>query len=624
MSTGLSGLLAMQRALDTTSQNIANANTEGYVRQRVELQTRVAVPVGTAWVGNGVEVGTVARQVNQFLVDQSRAGSSATARLEVMASESTRVGNLLGDPSAGLSATLGRLRSAFQAVATEPASLAARQTLIGEARSAAERLRGFDARLSALDQDVNLRLRTEAGEINRLAEGIARLNRDIAASSAAIEEPPNGLLDARDRLLDELAAKVNVTTVPQGGSGLNVFIGNGQALVVGESAARITSQPDPFDATRPRVMLEGDQGVSDVTASLSGGTVGGLLDFRSQVLDPARNELGRIAAGIADAVNGQHRAGLDLRGEPGGNFFDIGAPTVLPASANLGAATVTGALDGSAALTGADYEMAYNGSSWTLRRLDSGASVPLTGAGTASNPFRADGMSLDVSGTPVAGDRYLIQPTRNLIRGFGPGIDDPSRIAAAAPIAAQAATANTGSARVSPGEVLDAANPALRSTVTLSFTSPGNYQINGAGSYPYTSGQPIELNGWRVTIDGTPAAGDQFTIRDNAGARGDNRNALALSSGLAAGRLDGGQTSLADAATGLATEVGITARQSSSNLEAETIMRDEAIAQRRSVSGVNLDEEAANLLRFQQAYQASAQLVRIANEMFQTLLDSTR
>lgn len=545
MSTGLSGLLAMQRALDTTSQNIANATTEGYVRQRVELQTRVSVPIGTAWVGNGVEVGTVARQVNQFLIDQSRAGTSAAARLDIMASESTRVANLLGDPSAGLSATLGRLEDAFQAVAAEPASLAARQTLIGEAGSVAERLRSFDQRLGALDQDVNLRLRTEAGEINRLAEGIARLNRDIAAGYAALEEPPNGLLDARDRLLDELSAKVNVTTVPQGRSGVNVFIGNGQALVVGEGAARISSQPDPFDASRPRVMLEGDQGVSDVTASLTGGTVGGLLDFRSQVLDPARNELGRIAAGLADAVNGQHRAGMDLRGAPGGDFFDIGAPSVLPASGNLGDATLEGQLTGSGALTGADYQLEYGGSNWTLRRLDSGAAVTLTGSGSPADPLRADGFALTLSGTPVAGDRFLVQPTRGLVRGFGVGIDEPARVAAAA-------ASTTG---VAPG---------------------------------------------------------------------DNRNALELARSLSTGRLDGGQTSIASAATGLATGVGITARQSNSNLEAETIMRDEAIAQRRSVSGVNLDEEAANLLRYQQAYQASAQLVRIANEMFQTLLNSTR
>ncbi len=545
LSTGLSGLLAMQRALDTTSQNIANATTEGYVRQRVELQTRTSVPVGTAWVGNGVEVGTVARQVNQFLIDQSRAGASATARLDVLASESTRVANMLGDPSAGLSATLGELESALQAVAAEPASLAARQTLIGEARSVAERLHGFDARLSSLDQDVSLRLRTEAGEINRLAEGIARLNRDIAAGYAALEEPPNGLLDARDRMLDELSAKVTVNTVPQGSNGLNVFIGNGQALVVGEVASRITSQPDPFDPSRPRVMLEGDQGVSDVTASLSGGSMGGLLDFRSQVLDPARNELGRIAAGLADAINTQHRAGTDLRGAPGGDFFDSGAPSVLPASGNLGNATLAGELGDSRALTGTDYQLEYSGASWTLRRLDSGAAVPLAGTGSAADPLRADGFSLTLSGTPVAGDRFLVQPTRSVIRGFGVAVADPSSVAAAA-------ASSTGVAA------------------------------------------------------------------------GDNRNALELARSLSTGRLDGGEMSLASAATGLATGVGITARQSTSNLEAETIMRDEAVAQRRSVSGVNLDEEAANLLRYQQAYQASAQLVRIANEMFQTLLDSTR
>ena len=624
MSTGLSGLLAMQRALDTTSHNIANANTEGYVRQRVDLRTRVASPAGNGWVGNGVEVGTVRRQVNDYLVDQSRSGSSTTARLEVVAGEAARVSNLLGEASTGLSATVQRLQNAVQTVATEPGSMAARQTLLGEAQGLVDRLKGFDERLGSMEESVSSRLRSETADINNLAQSIARLNRDIAGGYAETDQPPNDLLDARDRLLDELATKVTVTTVPQERGVLNVFIGNGQALVVNQSASKLTTVPDSFDVTRPRVLLEGNQGTSDVTASLSGGSVGGLLDFRSQVLDPARSDLGRIAAGLTEAMNEQHRAGLDLKGALGGDFFSFGAPSVMPSGTNTGSATVRASIESSGALTGTDYQLDFTGGRWMLRRADGGGSVPTTGTGTSADPLRAEGVAFQLSGTPAEGDRYLVRPTRDGLEGLALNIKDPTRIAAAAPIRAEAAAANLGRATISPGEVVDPANPSLRQAVTLEFTGPGSYSINGSGSYPYTSGAPIQLNGWSVTLEGTPAAGDRFTVKDNSAGVGDNRNALAMADALAGGRLDGGRTSVADAAIRATTGLGLTTQQAQVGLEAETVMRDEAITQRQSVSGVNLDEEAANLLRYQQAYQAAAQLVRVANEMFRTLLDSTR
>ncbi len=624
MSTGLSGLLAFQRALDTTSHNIANATTEGYVRQRVELGTRPASAFSNGWIGNGVDVQTVRRQVDDFLVSQSRGSTTTVERLNIFAAQAERVSKLFVDGDSGLSGALQKLQNAIQGVATEPTSVAARQVLLGEAQGVADRLAYIDTQLRDLDAESAARVATETGEINALAGGIARLNKDISAGFAATGQPPNDLLDQRDRLLDRLAGKISIDVVPQDNGILNVFVGRGQALVLNERASTLGVARDSYDGSGTRVSLTGNQGTVDVTASLSGGSLGGLLDFRSQVLDPARNDLGRIAVGLAEAVNTQHRAGVDLKGALGADVFGLGPAAGIARSSNVGSAQVAVTRTSAGALTGSDYELTYSGSTWTMKRLDTGAAVTLTGTGTSVDPLRADGLALVVSGTPANGDRLLLRPTREAIVGFDLLIADPLRIAAAAPVIAAANAANTGAATITAGEVIDPANPQLRSPVQLQFLTPTTYSVNGAGSFTHTSGQPIALNGWSVTVAGTPAAGDRFSVLDGSSATGDNRNMLALSDGILAPRLDGGSTSLPAALGGLTSEIGVATQQAQVNRDAQQVLQDEAVAQRQNFSGVNLDEEAANLLRYQQAYQAAAQLIRVANEMFQTLLDAAR
>jgi flagellar hook-associated protein 1 FlgK len=248
----------------------------------------------------------------------------------------------------------------------------------------------------------------------------------------------------------------------------------------------------------------------------------------------------------------------------------------------------------------------------------------MSGTGTLADPFRADGVTLTVGGTPANGDRFLVRPTREAVQGLDLRVTDPSRVAAATPIRTAAASANSGGAMISSGEVLDPGNAQLRSSVTIRFTSATTYSVNGAGSFTYASGAPIDLNGWRVEISGTPAVGDEFQVLDNASGRGDNRNALALGSALRAPLFDGGSTSVSDAVTSMTSDVGTRTQQAQINREAQSVILQESVQQRSNANGVNLDEEAANLLRFQQAYQAAAQLVRIAGEMFDALLAAQR
>ncbi len=624
MSSGLSALLAFQRALETTSHNIANANTPGYVRQRAEFVARQPQQNGNGWVGSGVDVSTVTRQYDRFLVAQTRTASSTASGFDAYASLASRVNNLFSDSNTGLGASLQRLDAALQGVATEPTSIAARQVLLGEARSTVDRLQFFDNQLRVLEAETNDRVGIEISEVNSLASNIARLNGEISAGYARTGQPPNDLLDERDRLIDQLSERLSVSVVAQGEGIVNVFVGSGQALVLNSAAARLETAPDSFDPTRSRVMLRSAQGSTDITTALSGGTLGGLLDARTEVLDPARNALGRIAVGLTEQLNSQHRLGQDLNGVMGGDLLAVGGATVNASGSNAGSATVTAAIGSASGLTGADYELAFDGAAWSLRRLDTNVPVAMTGAGTVASPFRADGLEFTVGGTAAGGDRFLVRPTREAVQGLDLLVRDPSRIAAATPIRTVAASANSGGAGISAGEVLDPANAQLRSAVTIRFTSPTTYSINGAGSFTYSSGAPIDLNGWRVQISGTPAVGDEFRVLDNASGRGDNRNALAMGAAFRNPLFDGGSTSVSDAVTSLTSDIGTRTQQAQNNRDAQSVILQESVQARSNANGVNLDEEAANLLRFQQAYQAAAQLVRIAGEMFDALLAASR
>jgi flagellar hook-associated protein 1 FlgK len=624
LSTGLSSLRALQRALDTTSHNIANVATEGYTRQRVEFQTRRPEMSGGGWIGTGVEPSTVRRVYDQFLAQQTRSSGTNLARLDAFASQAARIDNLLGDSANGLSSSLQSFTDAINEVSTTPSSIPARQVLIAEGRALAERLKSYDARMRDMSTEVNGRLSVEAQEITTLAQGIAKLNADISVAVHQSGQPPNDLLDQRDALINELSGKVSVSVVAEGDSNLNVFIGNGQPLVLGNLASQVITTVDPLDSERTLLSMRTGSATVDLSRVVSGGTLGGLLDWRSQMLEPARNELGRIGVAIAGQVNAQHREGMDLTGAMGGNFFNIGAATAMPAAANTGTAAVTITRTNLGALTANDYVLSRTASGFTLRRQDTGAAVSFTGTGTGADPILADGLSIVVGAGIATGDQYTIRPTRDALAGMSVAITDASRVAAAAPIRASSTSTNTGTGTVTAGEVLDPTNAALLTTVNIDFTSATTYTVNGAGSFTYTPGSAIDVNGWRIQVNGAPAVGDRFSVRSNAGATGDNRNAFALADALRANVLDGGTKSASSAVEKLTADVAISTRTAQVNRDAEAAIHDADVAAQDSVSGVNLDEEAANLLRYQQAYAAAAQIIAAANEMFDTLLNAVR
>lgn len=648
LGTSISGLLAFQRALSVTGHNVANASTPGYSRQRAELVTRPPTPSGDGYIGNGVQLSTVARVVDNFLTGQMNAATAANGQLQEYYRLASQVDNLLADPAGGLAPSLQRFFNAVNDVADDPASTPARQALLSEAQALADRFHYLDTRLEDLSRGANVQITNSVSEINELAASIARVNGDIALSrGAAVNQPPNDLLDKRDELVRQLAEKVNVTTVAQDDGSLSVFIGTGQTLVVGNTANRLQAVSNVYDPSRKDVALVAGTLSVNVTALMTGGELGGVLQFRAEVLDPTRNALGRTAIGLSASFNAQHHLGQDLNNALGGDFFrtlDLANPAGAPRVLSNSAATVTVSVTDISALTASDYRLDYDGATYTLMRL-SDSSVAYSGA-LFPPPAAVDGLSFTLAGAPAAGDSFLVQPTRAAARDFAVAIGDTSRIAIAGPIrTGEAANANgvptnLGSGKIGPATVTSTTGLPLAAGITLTFDPnaggagvPG-FVVAGGPASPIlydpateSSGKSFTFAGYgdmTFTISGVPQAGDGFVIANNTGAVSDNRNGLQLA-GLRDRPLLANGTATYESSYGeLVADVGTRTRRAEINADAQLALLNRVTSERESVSGVNLDEEAANMMRFQQAYEAAAQMIAVSDTVFQTLLAAVR
>ncbi|HNP64361.1 MAG TPA: flagellar hook-associated protein FlgK [Woeseiaceae bacterium] len=623
LNTSLSGMLAFQRALDVTGHNIANANTPGYSRQVANFTARPGTGSGVGYIGSGTQIASIERMYDAMQTEQLRTTTTGYARFNTLNNLSGRIDVLLADPDTGLNSSLQSYFGSMQDLANDPSSIPSRQAVIGEAQGLAAKFQSLDDRLTELESEVNDRLELAVADINRLASSIAEVNDKISLANGS-GNSPNDLLDQRDSLVLQLSAQVAVSTNIQDDGTMSVFIGSGQSLVLGGDARRLGVGGTEFDMTRMTITYQGSSGSTPLDTSSTGGNLGGLLDFRSRILDPARQSLGQTAIAFASSMNEQHGSGMDLRGNLGTDLFSIAPPQVLPSSGNTGSGSAVASISDLGALTGVNYLLEFDGSAYSMRRTDTNTVVPMTGTGTAGDPLLADGMSIVVAGTPAAGDRQLLRSSHNAAGSLRSIVTDPQAIALASPTRSSASFANTGSANISATSVVDAADPGLLGSALIEFTSPTTYSINGAGSFAYSDGTPIVINGSSVTINGVPAAGDQFTVEANYGASGDNANGLLMAGVQSVGILDGGTISINENYGRLVSEVGSATHQIQSNLEAQGVVLKNAEDAVLSTSAVNLDEEAANLIKFQQAYQAVAQVVSVASTLFDSLLNATR
>jgi flagellar hook-associated protein 1 FlgK len=624
LNVALTALRVQQRALTTTANNIANASTAGYSRQRVELTERPTERLGSDFLGTGVDVALTRRLTDNLLLDQVRVAAGGFHRAEAFSSLAGSLDDLLAGSETGLAATLQSFVDSLQDLANDPASTTTRQALLSEAQNLVARFDSMDQRLTEIAGEVRTRMTVDAERITALGADIAEINRQlIAAGTASGRQGPPDLLDRRDAVLEELSTLVNVTASEQRDGTMSVFIGSGQVLVLGTDSAEIAVTPGNADPLQPQVVIRGIGPDVNITQFVAGGELGGVMDFNREMLAPTRSELGRIAVGLVSTINAVHRGGMDAEGQLGGDFFAIGAPQSFSATTNGGTGSVAATITGVAALEPTSYRMTYSGGTYTLQRADNGAVVPMTGVGTVGSPFVANGISIVVSGTPAAGDQFYIKPLEDVAGSISMLVTRPADIAAAAPTRTSAALANTGTASVSAGSVIDPAHASLLATSTIAFVNATTYTVNGAGSFTYTPGADIDINGTRLQITGTPAAGDEFVIQSNAGGTGDNRNVQALIGRFGAGVFSGGIN--LQAATGnLVTNVGSRTAAINGQRDMQGLVLEQNRERVESVRGVNLDEEAADMLRFEQMYHASAKIMAVSDTLFQSLLAALR
>jgi flagellar hook-associated protein 1 FlgK len=618
----LSALQAFQQAIEVTSNNVANASTPGYDEESIELDTALPQNAGGFAIGSGVDVAGVQRAYSQAAATQLNTSQSTLSQLTSLQNYTSQIDNLFGTTAGGLTTALQSYYSGWSAVADDPTSTPAREALLGNASALAANLNSTSSQLQGLNSDVNTRITADVNQINSIGTQISTLNTQIAQGTGS-GQAPNQLLDQRDQLVSNLSQLVGVTTTSNTDGSINVYLGNGQPLVLDQNTYQLSTVPNQFNASQLEVASTASDGAS-ISSSITSGDLGGLLSARTQAIDPALNQLGQIATAVAQTANAQQASGLDLNGQLGSALFSVGAPLATASSANTDATTASATISSIGALTSDNYLLSYQGGTYTLTDATTGANVALTGAGTSTSPLTASsvGLSIVLSGTPASGDQFLIQPTAQAAATIGIALTDPSGLAAAGAIQTSASDTNTGSATIGAGTVLDAANPALLNTTTIQFLTPTTYSVNGAGSFAYTSGGNVDLNGWQVQISGTPAAGDTFTVQSNAGGTGDNTNALAAANQQTTGVLSNGTISLSGAVGALISGAGALAQQVNTAQTAQTAVNTQATTNVQSISGVNLDEEAANLMQWQQAYQASAQALSVANGLFTTFMDS--
>jgi flagellar hook-associated protein 1 FlgK len=615
----LSALQSFQTAISVTSNNIANANTPGYVRESVDLSNDVPSGPDQTAIGNGVAVSGVTRAFSQLAETQLNTSQSSLSSLTAQQTYTNQIDNIVGTTAGGISTALTNYYNAWSTVANNPSSTAARQALLDQSQSLAQAFQSTSGQLQNLNTQINAGITADVSQINSDATSISALNAQIAIGTAnGGGNAPNDLIDQRDAVISNLSKLVGISTTTDTNGAVNVFIGTGQPLVLQNTVTQLTTVPNQFDASQLEISTATSAG-NIISGAITSGDLGGLLSARNQVVNPTLNQLGQIAVGLTTSANAQQNAGLDLTGSLGANLFKPLTATVTASSNNSDHSSATAAITNVGALTTDNYLLTYKSGTYSLTDQTSGAAVSFTGNGTVGNPITANGLAITLSGTPAAGDEFLIQPTTNAAANVAVALTNPSQLAAAGVLQTAAGVSNTGNATIGAATVQTPTNANLLTPTTLTFTGPTAYTV-GTTSYVYTSGANIDLNGWQVAISGAPVAGDTFTVQP--GAAGNNQNALAMANQASVGVFAGGTISISGATSDLVTSVGSQAQQINTAQTALTAVNTQALQTVQSTSGVNLDDEAASLLQWQQAYQASAQAFTIGNSIFTTLLDS--
>lgn len=627
MSTGIfsignTALNAAYTGLRTAGNNIANVNTPGYTRQTLVMVPQVGAFLGGNYLGQGVAVADVRRVYNDFLTSQAHQAQAASSAADTRYLQLTQVANLFTDPTTGIGANIDAFFRSVQDLTQRPGDASVRQAVISSGNLLTQRFNDVGTRLQDFRDATERQLRLEADSVNRLAAEVADLNNKIALARGN-GRSPNDLMDRRDNAIRMLNTSVRVSAVEQDDGSVNLFLGNGQPLVVGARASTMDLTVDPIDPQNMRIAIRDGNALIPIDSDMvGGGRIGGLLQFASEDLPRVENELGRLATVLTAKFNEQHRLGNDRNGNPGGDFFRPLTPQGFGAQTNTGTATVAVTITDTTQLVASDYRVDFAAGNYTLTRVSDGRRWT-----SATPTFNQDGLNITLAGTAAAGDIFNVQAVRNGSRSFGMAISQVSEVAAANPVQVTVPSTNLGSVVVDDVSVVGPTrNPNLTQAVTINFVSATQYTITAGGvtgpAQTYTSGTPINFNGWSLTVRGTPAAGDTLSLGANVGGVGDNRNALKLGQLVNTALVDGGR--LASAFAGVVARVGGDTQSAQVFNDAQKTMLTDALNAESSVAGVNLDEEASRLMMYQQQYQAAAKVIATAGRIFEEILSIGR
>ncbi|KYQ96407.1 flagellar biosynthesis protein FlgK [Serratia plymuthica] len=541
INTAMSGLNAAQVALSTVSNNISNYNVTGYNRQTAILAQNGGMSTMSGFIGNGVTVTSVNREYNQFITSQLRGAQSQAGAQNAYFEKISQIDNLLASKTNTLSTNMQDFFSNLQNLVSNAGDDAARQTVLGKANGLVNQFNNTDKYLRDMDSGVNQQLSDSAQQINSYSQQIAKLNEEITRLRGSGGEP-NALLDQRDQLVTDLNKVVGVQVTQQDGDAYTVSFANGLTLVQGNNAYQVAAVPTSGDPSRLTMGYDRGNGASEIPeGQITGGSVSGVLKFRSESLDSARNQLGQLALAMADSFNQQHRAGFDLNGDTGTDFFSFGGARAVDNNRNTGDAALSVSYTDTSKVKANDYRVEFDGSNWQVSRLPDNVKVNATaGTDAAGNPTLSfDGLKVGIDGTAQKNDSFTVKPVSDVAGSLKVAITDSANIAAAG--------------------------------------------------------------------------------KDDSG-RGDNENAKKLLD-LQTQKLVDGKATFSGAYASLVSSVGNQTASAKVTATSQGNIVKQLENQQQSISGVNLDEEYGELLRFQQYYMANSKVIQTASTLFDTLLN---
>jgi flagellar hook-associated protein 1 FlgK len=681
LNIGMSGLSASQSALMTTGNNISNVDTAGYSRQQTVQGSKASIQYGNVYIGTGTTLADVRRVYNSYLDAQLQTTTSLNSDSAAYLGQVTPLDKLLSDSSTGLNGALTKFFASVQNVNAKPGDDASRQLLLSDAQALGNRFNSISSQLNSQNADINGNLTSMADQVNKLATTMAQLNKKISEVSAS-GGAPNDLLDARNETMRQLSTFTGAQFVEREGN-VDIYLGSGQPLVIGNTVNKLEAVPSKDDPGRISLQVNRGSSTIDITSIMTGGEIGGLLRYRSEVLDPAMNELGRVALTVADQMNTIQAQGIDKNGNFGGNLFNsintatnMAQRSIATIGNSAGSGNFDVSIEDTGKLTTNDYKVTFTSATdYTVQRLPDGSAVGAYST-TTNPPPVIEGFALTLNGGAAAGDSFKITPTRNAAANIQTEMTDSKRLAIAAPLGAAIAPGGSGTLTIPASgqptlttkfDIYDAAtttamqNGLKYSTpVKVVFGDPSadgttqSYQLLDAKGGVLSSGsiQPGQSNTLSLNIplkDSTgspipPAPATQYTVSFDMTVAGspdkgtainvslsqpgslDNRNGTALAGLQTQQVVDTGSASkgisLTDAYGKLVEGVGAKAAQGKLDSAATSAILANAKSARDSLSGVDLDEETGNLVKYQQYYTASSQIIKAAQEIFSTLINS--